>query len=92
MLGKSNSPVEEWLLKVRKVRSEDSLLKLLSFSTIVSQLGSTEAAFHFLKELRNELSRIDPIQVVDCMEWTMIQSARVYLHRLIEQRRLQTLH
>lgn len=92
MLGKSNSPIEEWLLKIRKVRSEDSLLKLLSFTTVVSQLGSTEAALHFLKDLRNELSRIDPIQVVDCMEWTMIQSARVYLHRLIEQRHSLTTH
>jgi hypothetical protein len=92
MLGKINGPIDEWLLQIRKVRSEESLLKLLSFSTVASQHGSTDAALNFLRDLRNELSRIDPIQVVDCMEWTMIQAARVYLHRIIAQRHLQMTH
>ncbi|MCE2705066.1 MAG: hypothetical protein ACK5BU_03230 [Bacteroidota bacterium] len=43
--------------------------------------GSEEGLF-FLSELRAILNQIDPIDVAEAAEWTNIQHARVYLHRL----------
>jgi hypothetical protein len=58
-----------------------------SFQCIGSMLaGKKEEWFGrrtlFLSELRAILNQIDPIDVAEAAEWTNIQHARVYLHRL----------
>lgn len=83
-----DSQIADLIVKIRKARTDDKLVELFDLFKGTGDKKAEESAFSILKELRNELSKIDPISVSDYMEWTMIQAARVYIHRIMEHKRL----
>lgn len=83
-----DSQIADLIVKIRKARTDDKLVELLDFFKGAGDKITEESKFTLLKQLRIELSKIDPISVTDYMEWTMIQAARVYIHRIMEHKRL----
>ncbi len=83
-----DSQIADLIVKIRKARTDDKLVELLDFFKGAGDKIAEESKFTLLKQLRIELSKIDPISVTDYMEWTMIQAARVYIHRIMEHKRL----
>ncbi len=83
-----DSQIADLIVKIRKARTDDKLVELLDFFKGAGDKIAEESKFTLLKQLRIELSKIDPISVSDYMEWTMIQAARVYIHRITEHKRL----
>ena len=83
-----DSQIADLIVKIRKARTDDKLIELLDFFKGAGDKIAEESKFTLLKQLRIELSKIDPISVTDYMEWTMIQAARVYIHRIMEHKRL----
>jgi hypothetical protein len=83
-----DSQIADLIVKIRKSRTDDKLVELLDFFKGAGDKIAEESKFTLLKQLRIELSKIDPISVTDYMEWTMIQAARVYIHRIMEHKRL----
>ncbi|MFM1858141.1 MAG: hypothetical protein RLZ05_1201 [Bacteroidota bacterium] len=80
--------ITDLIVKIRKVRTDDKLIEVLNLFKGAGDQNAEESTFSLLKELRNELSKIDPISVSDYMEWTMIQAARVHIHRIMEHKKL----
>ena len=83
-----DNQIADLIVKIRKARTDDKLIELLDFFKGTGDKIAEESKFTLLKQLRIELSKIDPISVTDYMEWTMIQAARVYIHRIMEHKRL----
>ncbi|MEY3590269.1 MAG: hypothetical protein RL316_28 [Bacteroidota bacterium] len=83
-----DNQIADLIVKIRKARTDDKLIELLDFFKGAGDKIAEESKFTLLKQLRIELSKIDPISVTDYMEWTMIQAARVYIHRIMEHKRL----
>ncbi|HAL94786.1 MAG: hypothetical protein EB025_07640 [Chitinophagaceae bacterium] len=83
-----HNQITDLVVKIRKVRTDDKLIELLDLLKSTGDNNGDGSTISLLKELRNELSKIDPISVTDYMEWTIIQAARVYIHRIMEHKRL----
>lgn len=77
--------VQDLIMKIKAAPSEKSLLELLQSISVTNNVTSSGYQFSFIKELRVQLSQIDPISVADSSEWNMIQTARVCLHRIMER-------
>ena len=83
-----DNQVADLVVKIRNVRTDDKLIELLGLVKSTGDMSVEDSTLSLLKKLRNTLSEIDPISVTDYMEWTMIQAARVYIHRITEHKRL----
>lgn len=77
--------VQDLIIKIKSAPSEKSLIDLLRSISIHNDVALSDYQFSFIKDLRVQLSQIDPISIADSSEWNMIQAARVYLHRIMKR-------
>lgn len=67
---------------IRRASSVHEVSSLLDNCWQEKKRSGPDVGLFFLSELRAILNQIDPIDVAEAAEWTNIQHARVYLHRL----------
>lgn len=73
------------IVSIRKAANELEVSQLLDTCWQENKTKGREERLFFLSELRAALNQIDPIDVAEPSEWTNIQHARVYLHRITEK-------
>jgi hypothetical protein len=67
---------------IRRATSVQEVSNVLEACWQEKKKSGSEEGLFFLSELRAVLNQIDPIDVAEPAEWTNIQHARVYLHRI----------
>jgi hypothetical protein len=67
---------------IRRAPTVQEVSHLLDKCWQEKRKAGSEDGLYFLSELRAGLNQIDPIDVAQPDEWSNIQHARVYLHRI----------
>jgi hypothetical protein len=68
---------------IRAVRNQKKVIELIEDTVRPLRAEGIETYAGFIRSMRAELSTINPIDVADPEEWSLIQFSRVYLYRLM---------